>query len=69
VFVQDKCGRCKKKLKMNLHCDIFSKMNYSCFPKLAGMEVKAKLEIWTKISTEDLSVPVYSIYTKELSDI
>jgi hypothetical protein len=47
VFVPDKCGKCNKgKLKTNLQYDIFSKTEYSCFPKLAGMEVKVILGKW-----------------------
>jgi len=44
VFVPDKCSKCKGKLKTYLQYDIFSKSEYNCFPKLAGMEVKVKLE-------------------------
>jgi len=44
VSVPDKCGKCKGKLKTNLQYDVFSKTEYSCCPKLAGMEVKVKLD-------------------------
>jgi len=44
VCVPDKCGKCKGKIETNLQYDIFSKTENSCFPKLAGIEVKVKLE-------------------------
>ena len=68
-----KCGKCKGKLKTNLQYEIASKTDYSCFPKLAGIEVKVKLENYREKSREGMSmpvpVPVPTIYKKELSDI
>jgi hypothetical protein len=69
VVVQDKCDKCKAKLKTNLQFNIFIKTNYSCFPHVAGMEDKVKLGKGTKISMEDESVPVHSIYKEQLSAI
>jgi hypothetical protein len=43
VSVKDKCDKCKGKLKTNLQYEIVSKVaDHSCFPNLAGMEVKVK---------------------------
>jgi hypothetical protein len=61
VGVNDKCGKCKGKLKTTLQYEIFSKTDNSCFPKLAGMEVKVKLENYIKRAREDVSVPVHSL--------
>jgi hypothetical protein len=44
VCVTGKCVKCKGKLKTNLQYEIVSKTDYSLVPKLAGMEVKVKLE-------------------------
>jgi hypothetical protein len=43
-------------------------MDRSCVPNLAGMEVKVKLENCVKSAREGVSVPVNTIYSKELSD-
>lgn len=71
VCVKGKCGKCKGKLKPNLQYEIVSKMDYICVPKLAGMEVKGKLENLRgeKKSREAMSVPVRTIYREELLDI
>ena len=43
-MVREKCSKSKRKLKTNLKHKIVSKTYHSCFPKLAGMEFKVKLE-------------------------
>ena len=70
VCVKGKCGKCKGKLKTNLQYEIVSKMDYSCVPKPAGIEIKVKLENYRKKKNrEGMSVPVPTIYKEELSDI
>lgn len=44
VYVNDKCGKCKGKLKTNVQYEILSKTDHSCVPKLAEIEVKVKLD-------------------------
>ena len=44
VYVQDKCNKCKGKLKTNVQYEILSKTDHSCVPKLAEVEVKVKLD-------------------------
>jgi len=44
VHVQDKCGTCNGKLITNVQYEILSKTDYSCVPKLSGIEVKVKLD-------------------------
>jgi hypothetical protein len=62
VCVKDKYGKCKGKLKTTLQYEIVSKPDHSCVPNLAGMEVKVKLENCLKRATEDVSVPVHTVY-------
>jgi hypothetical protein len=61
VFVKDKCGQCKEKLKTNLQFKILSKTGYSFVPNLAGIEGKLKLDNCRKISREDVSMPVGAV--------
>jgi hypothetical protein len=49
----------------NPQYEILSKTNHSCVPKLAGIEVKMKLDNCIKISREDVPVPVHAVYKKE----
>lgn len=42
--VQQKCGKCKEKLKTNLQHEIVSKTDRRCVLNLAGMEIELKLE-------------------------
>jgi hypothetical protein len=44
VYVKDKCGKFKGKLKTNLQYEIVGKRDHRCVPKLAGMEIKVKPE-------------------------
>ena len=71
VCVKGKCDRCKGKPKPNLQYEIVSKMDYICFPELAGMEVKVKpvnLRGEEK-NREGMPVPVRTVYREELLDI
>jgi len=61
VFVKDRCGKFKGKLKTNLQYEILSKTDCSFVPNLAGIEVKVKLDNCTKISREDVSVSVGAV--------
>jgi len=42
VYVDDKCGKCKGKLKTNLQYETLSKTDHSCVQNLAGIEVRVK---------------------------
>jgi len=42
VRVKDKCGKCKRKPKTTLQCEVVSKTDHSFVPNLTGMEVKVK---------------------------
>jgi len=59
------CGKCRGKLKTHLQYEILSKKDHSCVPKLAGKEVKEKLDNCRKRSSEDESVPVHAVNRKE----
>jgi len=56
------CGKCKGTLKTHLRYEILSKKDHICVPKLAGIEVKVKLDNCGKRSREDVSVPVHAVY-------
>jgi hypothetical protein len=68
VCVKDKCGKCEGKLKTTLQYEIVSKIDHSCVPNLAGMEVKVKLGNCRKRAREDVSVHLHTIHREELSD-
>jgi len=42
VYVDDKCGKCKRKLKTNLQYKTLSKTDHSVVQNLAGIEVRVK---------------------------
>jgi hypothetical protein len=69
VYDKDKCDKCKGRVKTNLQYKIVSKTDHSCVPNLAGMEVKVKLDNCRKRAREDVSLPVYTIYKEEISDM
>jgi hypothetical protein len=69
MCVEDKCGKCKGKLKNNLQYEILGKAIRSCFPNLAGIEVKVKLGNCRRRTKENLSVPVLTIYKEELAEL
>jgi hypothetical protein len=68
VFVKEKVGECKGKLKTNFRYEIICETGYSCVPKLAGMKVKVKPEKCRK-NSEDISVPTHTVYKEEYSEI
>ena len=55
MCVKVKYGKCKGKLKTNLQYEVLSTTDHSCIPKLNGIEVKAKLDNWTKRVRKDAS--------------
>jgi len=61
MFVKDKYGKCKEKLKTILQYEILSKTDYSFVSNLTGIEVKVKLDNCRKVSREDVSVPVGAV--------
>jgi hypothetical protein len=67
MCVEDKCGKCKRKLKNNLLCEILGKAKNSCVLNLAGIEFKVKLGNCRRRTKEKLCVPVHTIYKEELS--
>jgi hypothetical protein len=69
ICVEDKCGKCKGKLKNNLRYEILGKAKKSCVPNLAEIEVRVKLGNCRRRTKEKLSVPVHTIYKEELSDL
>jgi len=69
MCVEDKCGKCKGKLKNNLRYKILGKVKNSCVPNLAGIEGKVKLGNCRRRTKEKFSVPVHTIYKEELSDL
>jgi hypothetical protein len=56
VYVKEKCGKCKGKLKTSVQYEMVSKTDRSCLPNSAAMEVKVKLENCRKNVTDDMSV-------------
>jgi hypothetical protein len=72
AYVNEKCGKCRAKLKTYLRYEIVSITGSSCVPGLAAMEVKVKLEKCRKKGLQkyvSMHVPVHTVYKEELSDI
>jgi phage FluMu protein Com len=42
VYVDEKCGKCKGKLKTNLQHETLSKTHHSCVQNLAVIEVRVR---------------------------
>jgi len=52
----------QREAENNLQYEIISRTGSNCVPKLAGIEVKVKLDNGRKKSREDMSVPANPIY-------
>jgi hypothetical protein len=65
-YSKEKSGKCKGKLKTYIQYEIVSNKDRSCFP--TGVEVTVKMEKFRRKATQDVSMPVHTIYKEELSD-